>query len=109
MILACGHADEAELARFRTEAQAVARLQHPNIVQIHEVGDHNSLPYFSLEFCAGGSLEKKLNRAPLPAKEAAGLVELLAHAMHAAHQRGVIHRDLKPANILLSFSREPSA
>ncbi len=81
MILAGGHAGEAELARFRTEAEAVARLQHPNIVQIHEVGEHDGLPYFSLEFCAGGSLAQKLGGTPLPPPEAAGLVETLARAM----------------------------
>ena len=62
MILAGGHAGEAELARFRTEAEAVARLQHPNIVQIYEVGEHDGLPFFSLEFCAGGSLDKQARR-----------------------------------------------
>ena len=66
MILAGAHAGEADLARFRTEAEAIARLQHPNIVQIYEVGEHRGLPFFSLEFCAGGSLEKKLNGTPLP-------------------------------------------
>src|SRR5262249_1355138 len=83
-----------------TEAEAVARLQHPHIVQIHEVGACGGLPYFSLEFCAGGSLAAKLNGTPLPAKAAAALVEKLAGAMHAAHQKGVGHRDLKPANVL---------
>src|SRR5262249_48848205 len=68
MILAGGHAGETDLARFRTEAEAIARLQHPNIVQIHEVGDHEGLPFFSLEFCAGGSLEQKLAGAPLQPK-----------------------------------------
>jgi hypothetical protein len=101
MILAGGHASEADLARFCTEAEAIARLQHPNIVQVFEVGDHNGLPYFSLEFCAGGGLKKKLSGTPLPPNEAAALVETLARAMDAAHQKGVIHRDLKPANILL--------
>ena len=66
MILAGGHAGEAELARFRTEAEAIARLQHPNIVQVYEVGEHEGLPFFTLEFCPGGSLEKKLAGTPLP-------------------------------------------
>jgi tetratricopeptide (TPR) repeat protein len=101
MILAGGHASPADLTRFRTEAEAIARLQHTNIVQIHEIGDHNGLPYFSLEFCDGGSLKEKLSGTPLPPNEAAALVETLARAMDAAHQKGVIHRDLKPANILL--------
>src|SRR6516165_3567214 len=70
MILAGAHAGPADLARFRTEAEAIARLQHPNIVQIHEIGEHDGLPFFSLEFCAGGSLEKQLNGTPLPARDA---------------------------------------
>jgi formylglycine-generating enzyme required for sulfatase activity len=107
MILAGAHAGEAELARFRTEAEAIARLQHPHIVQIHEVGDHGGLPFFSLEFCPGGSLEKKLAGTPLPPGEAAALVETLARAMQAAHEKGVIHRDLKPANVLLAEDGTP--
>jgi serine/threonine-protein kinase len=107
MILAGAHAGESELARFRTEAEAIARLQHPNIVQIHEVREHGGLPFFSLEFCGGGSLEKKLNGTPLPPREAAALVEVLARAMQAAHQKGVIHRDLKPANVLLAEDGTP--
>jgi serine/threonine protein kinase len=102
MILSGGHASGSDLDRFRTEAEAIARLQHPHIVQIHEVGEHDGLPYFALEFCGGGSLEKKLSGTPLPPREAALLVEQLARAMHLAHGKGVIHRDLKPANILLS-------
>jgi formylglycine-generating enzyme required for sulfatase activity len=102
MILAGSHAGESDLARFRTEAEAVARLQHPNIVQIHEIGQHNGLPYFSLEFCSGGSLDKKLAGTPLLPREAAALMETLARAMHAAHQKGIVHRDLKPANVLLA-------
>jgi WD40 repeat protein len=101
MILAGAHASEQDLARFRTEAQAVARLQHPNIVQVYEVGDDHGLPYFSLEFCAGGSLEKKLAGTPLPPQKAARLVETLAHAVQVAHDKGIVHRDLKPANVLL--------
>jgi WD40 repeat protein len=107
MILAGSHAGRQELARFQTEAEAVARLQHPHIVQIYEVGEHNGLPFFSLEFCPGGSLEKKLGGTPLPPLEAAALVEKLARAMAAAHQKGVIHRDLKPANILLTEDGTP--
>ncbi len=88
--------------RFRIEAQAVARLQHLNIVQIYEVGEHGSQPFFSLEYVAGGSLAQKLSGTPLPPREAATLLETLALAIDAAHQHGVIHRDLKPANILLT-------
>jgi WD40 repeat protein len=100
MILAGGHAGVAELARFKTEAEAIARLQHPHIVQIHEVGEHHGLPFLALEFCGGGSLDRRLGGTPLPPAIAAALVETLARAMEAAHARGVIHRDLKPANVL---------
>src|SRR5262249_3455735 len=96
------HAAVEELARFHTEAEAVARLQHPNIVQIYEVGEHDSLPFFSLEFIDGVSLFQKINAKPQPPQEAAQMVELLARAMAVAHERGIIHRDLKPGNILLT-------
>jgi WD40 repeat protein len=91
-----------DLARFRGEAEAVARLQHPNIVQIYEIGEHEGRPYFSLEFVAGGSLDKALGGNPLPALDAARLTETLARAIQHAHQHDIIHRDLKPGNILLS-------
>lgn len=91
-----------QLARFRTEAEAVARLRHPNIVQIYEIGEHAGRPFFSLEYCPGGSLKSKIDGTPLPPREAARIVEILAGAMHAAHQQQIIHRDLKPANILLN-------
>jgi tetratricopeptide (TPR) repeat protein/tRNA A-37 threonylcarbamoyl transferase component Bud32 len=107
MILSGAHANPQELARFRSEAEAVARLQHPNIVQIHEVGEQEGHPYFSLEFVDGGSLAQKLNGTPLSAPAAAELVETLARAMHAAHQRGIVHRDLKPANVLLTAEGIP--
>jgi WD40 repeat protein len=95
-------AGPAELQRFRRDAEALAHLQHPNIVQIHEVGAQQGQPYFSLEFCDGGSLAALLREKPLPPQEAAPLVATLARAMQYAHERGVIHRDLKPANVLLS-------
>jgi serine/threonine protein kinase len=107
MILSGAHASAADLARFRTEAEAIARLQQPNIVQIYDVGEQNGLPYFSLEFCPGGSLEKKLAGTPWRPKAAAALLEKLARAMEAAHQKGVIHRDLKPANVLLAEDGTP--
>jgi WD40 repeat protein len=107
MILAGAHAAEEDLARFRVEAEAIARLQHPGIVQVHEVGTHGGLPFLSLEYCPGGSLEKKLNGTPLPAGEAAALVERLAEAVAAAHQKGIVHRDLKPANVLLAEDGTP--
>ncbi|CAN5269365.1 hypothetical protein BH11PLA2_BH11PLA2_12390 [soil metagenome] len=93
--------------RFQIEAEAVAHLQHPNIVLLHEVGEHEGVPYFSLEFCDGGSLDHKLlTWLPKP-DEAAALVEKLARAMHHAHLRGVVHRDLKPANVLLASDGTP--
>jgi serine/threonine-protein kinase len=107
MILAGGHAGPDMLARFRTEAEAVARLQHPNIVQVFEVGEHQDLPFLALEFCGGGSLAMKLAGTPLPPKEAAALVETLARAVQAAHDKGVVHRDLKPANVLLGEDGAP--
>jgi WD40 repeat protein len=107
MILVGGHAGSEDLLRFRTEAESLARLQHPNIVQVHDVSEHESRPYFSMEFCPGGSLEKKLNSTPIAPQEAAALVEKLARAMAAAHDKGVIHRDLKPANVLLAEDGTP--
>ena len=86
MILAGACASPKELARFRVEAEAVARLQHPHIVQIYEVGEHNGFPYFSLELIEGQSLEKKIAGRPQPPRESAQLVETLAHAVHHAHQ-----------------------
>ncbi len=94
-------AGEKELARFRAEADVIARLQHPNIVQIYDVGDVAGRPYFVLEYVAGGSLAQHLKSAPQPARRAAEFVEVLARAVQAAHTNGIVHRDLKPANILL--------
>ncbi|MCI0464808.1 MAG: serine/threonine protein kinase, partial [Gemmataceae bacterium] len=96
-----------ELSRFRREAEAVARLQHPNVVQIYEIGAHDGQPFFALEFVDGGSLDRKVNGVPQPAPQAAQLVEVLARAIEAAHQCGVIHRDLKPANVLLTADGVP--
>jgi WD40 repeat protein/tetratricopeptide (TPR) repeat protein len=107
IILADGYAGPEELARFRFEAQAVARLQHPNIVQVHEVGQAEGKPFFSLEYVEGGSLDRKLQGTPQPPREAAALVETLARAVDAAHQKGIIHRDLKPANVLLTADGTP--
>ena len=96
-----------EAARFRGEAEALARLEHPNIIRIYEVGEYEGRPYFALEFVTGGSLEAKLRGAPQPARQAAALVETLARAVQAAHERGVVHRDLKPANVLLAADGAP--
>jgi WD40 repeat protein/tetratricopeptide (TPR) repeat protein len=106
MIRGGTYAGSEELARFRAEAEAVARFQHPHIVQIHEVGQHDGLPFFSLEFVDGGSLAQKLAGTPVSPAEAAQLAETLARTMHAAHQSHIVHRDLKPANILLRTKAE---
>jgi hypothetical protein len=107
MVLAGGHAGPGELARFRIEAEAVARMQHPNIVQIHDVGEAGGHPYCALEFVEGGNLAGKLGGKPLRPREAALLVESLARAMQLAHSRSVVHRDLKPANVLLTADGTP--
>jgi WD40 repeat protein len=107
MILAGSHAGPAALARFRQEAQTVARLQHPNIVQVFEVGTHDGLPYLVLEYVEGGNLAQQAAGGPQPPRAAAALVELLARAVEYAHQHGVIHRDLKPANVLLTAAGAP--
>jgi serine/threonine protein kinase/tetratricopeptide (TPR) repeat protein len=99
-----GPAAAGDLARFRREAEAAARLQHPNVVSIYEVGEQDGRPFFSMEYVGGGSLAQQLAGQPQPPAEAAQLVETLARAVHHAHERGVIHRDLNPANVLLSFS-----
>jgi hypothetical protein len=102
MILAGTHAGPQELARFRAEAEAVARLQHPNIVQVFEVGEAEGHPFFSLEYCPRGTLHANLRGTPLTPRKAAGLVEVLSRAMAAAHGAGIVHRDLKPANVLVA-------
>src|SRR5262249_24591246 len=109
MIRANSNAGAKELRLFRQEAQATADLQDPNIVPIYEVGEHNGLPFFSMELCAGGSLSARLSGQPLPPREAAALVQTLARAGHTAHEAGIIHRDLKPANVVLASGGHPSA
>jgi WD40 repeat protein len=107
MVRGGGYADVRELARFRTEVEAVARLQHPNIVQIHEVGDVGGLPYCALEFVDGGHLGARIGGNPLPPREAARIVEAIARGVQLAHSRNVVHRDLKPSNILLTKDGTP--
>jgi len=102
MIRAGGMASGQERLRFRTEAQAIARLQHPNIIQVYDVGDAAGHAYLILEFAEGGTLARRLADGPLPPHDAASLTYTLAQAVHYAHLCGIIHRDLKPSNILLA-------
>ena len=113
MLLGGSFVTSEERARFRIEAEAVARLRHPNIVQIYEVGEHEvdagmPRPYFTLEFAAGGNLASRLAGRPQPPRQAAAWLEVMARAVHYAHQQGIIHRDLKPSNVLLTEAGEPT-
>lgn len=107
MIIAGTHASAADLVRFLAEAEAEAGLHHPNIVQLFESGQHEGLPYFTLEFVEGGTLGVKLDAGLLPASEAATVLESMARGVAHAHAHGIVHRDLKPDNILLTGSGEP--
>jgi serine/threonine-protein kinase len=107
MISGGSHVGVHERARFRAEAEAAARLQHANIIQIHEIGEHEGRPFFSLELIEGGSLARKIDGAPQPPHYAAEIVRTLAVAMEYAHRQGIIHRDLKPGNILLTADGTP--
>src|SRR5262245_33627995 len=102
MILHADDVSEQRRQRFVREAETLARLHHPHIVQIFEAGLHEGKPFVSTEYAAGGSLDRRLAGTPLPATAAARLVASLASAVQHAHDAGLIHRDLKPANVLLS-------
>jgi eukaryotic-like serine/threonine-protein kinase len=101
MIRAGSGAGPRELARFRIEAEALARLQHPHIIPIYEVSDYHGRPFFAMGYVDGGSLKDRLEDGLPPPRDAAQLAETLARAMHYAHQHAVLHRDLTPANVLL--------
>jgi eukaryotic-like serine/threonine-protein kinase len=101
MVLAGEFASPTQELRFRLEAELGARVQHPNIVQVYEIGSYAGRPFLAMEWVEGGSLASRLDGKPWPPGEAAALVETLARAIEVAHSEGVIHRDLKPANILL--------
>jgi hypothetical protein len=107
MILGGEHASPESVVRFLGEAEAVARLDHPNIIRIHSIGEHEGYPYLELEYAESGSLHQRLEGKPWPARRAAELVEALARGVAEAHRRGIVHRDLKPANVLLTEGDRP--
>jgi len=107
MLLSGAYAGRVERARFLREARAVAALRHPNVVQVHEVGEHDGRPYFTMELMDGGTLAEKLGAVPLAPREAAAIVETVARAVQAAHDAGIVHRDLKPGNVLLTADGTP--
>ncbi|HVJ84077.1 MAG TPA: serine/threonine-protein kinase, partial [Caulifigura sp.] len=107
MILRGEFASAAELARFRAEAESAARLEHPNIVAIYEVGEHEGQPYFSMQHVAGTTLARRLAEGPLPPREAAEVMLPVCRAVAHAHKRGILHRDLKPSNILIDSAGRP--
>ncbi len=102
MIRAGAGARESDLARFEAEARAVAAIDHPNIIKIYEIDEHDGLPFFALEYLAGGSLAERIAGKPVAVDEAARIVEVMAHAIDVAHRHGIVHRDIKPANVLLA-------
>ncbi|MFO0817471.1 MAG: serine/threonine-protein kinase [Pirellulales bacterium] len=107
LILAGRFASKDEERRFRNEAEAAARLRHPGIVPIYEIGEQDGQPFFSMAFVDGVSLDARLQQGPLPMTEAARLTQLVAEAVAHAHSQGIVHRDLKPHNILLEGANEP--
>jgi serine/threonine protein kinase len=107
MILSGELASQEAISRFFTEAQAAATLDHPGIVPVYEIGEHEGKHYFTMGYIEGKSLAEKVNQGPLPPKEAAEMTRKIAEAIAYAHNKGVIHRDLKPANVLLDANGEP--
>lgn len=107
VILTGPFASDEQMLRFRIEAKSAAKLQHPHIVAIHETGEHEGRPYFSMDYMEGGDLNALARHRPLAGKRAAELVQVLADAIHYAHSQGVLHRDLKPSNILLDAAGQP--
>lgn len=107
MVLRGPTATQADLVRFRGEAESAARLRHPHIVPVFEVGEHDGLPFFSMQYVEGSSLAQRLAEGPLPGKEAARLLAPVARAIAEAHRQGVLHRDLKPSNVLIDVEGRP--
>jgi eukaryotic-like serine/threonine-protein kinase len=107
MILAGEWATPEARQRFRAEAEAAANLQHPNIVAIHKVGEHEGQQYFSMDFIAGKNLAELVRGNPLSPQRAASYVKTIAEAIHFAHRRGILHRDLKPQNVLIDADDRP--
>jgi len=107
MLLRRDMATGADLARFRSEAEAAARVAHPGIVAVHEVGEWDGHPFYTMEYVAGTTLSRRLADGPLGAREAAALLVEVADAVQAAHDHGVLHRDLKPSNILIDVDGQP--
>ena len=107
LILAGRLAAEEQLIRFRLEAEAVASLEHPNIVQVYDAGEFDAQPYLIMEYVTGESLEERIQVTEFSSSDAASLIETLSRGIHAAHLRGIIHRDLKPANILMTETGDP--
>jgi serine/threonine protein kinase len=107
MILAGDFASLEAMCRFRAEAEAAATLQHPNIVAIHEVGEHEGQPYFSMEYVEGSNLSALVGEGPMPAIQAARYLQIVSEAIHYAHSRQILHRDLKPSNLLIDHRGQP--
>ncbi|MFI4876988.1 MAG: serine/threonine-protein kinase [Blastopirellula sp. JB062] len=107
MVLRDRLASREDQARFRSEAEAAARIEHPAIVPIYEVGELDRRCYFTMKYVEGETLSERIARGPLPPREAAKLLQQISDAVHCAHQQGVLHRDLKPSNILLDQSGRP--
>ena len=107
-VIGLGHwSSTPHLRRFRRDAEAAASLEHPQIVPIYEIGEHDGSCYFSMKFVEGGQLDEVVRREPMPARRAAELLAKIARTVHFAHEHGILHRDIKPGNILLDKNGEP--
>lgn len=107
VMVAGSHASEEDRLRFRTEALTVAQIQHPNVIQVYDVGEYDGMPFLAVEYVSGGNLQQWLGNKPMSVSGAVRLIYSIARAVGAAHQKGIVHRDLKPANILLTADGVP--